>query len=102
MRVFIKQLRLFNANNKLIELAIISYYQAFEQRNKWSRDGLLNPGELKSYDRKLIEKWQEELAFLEMQESLENEAELKRFSVKLYQVCQQKGIIPIRPDFVEE
>lgn len=102
MRVFIKQLRLFNANHKLIELAIISYYQAFEQRNKWSSDGLLNPGELESYDRKLIKKWQEELAFLEMQESLENEAELKRFSVKLYQVCQQKGIIPIRPDFVEE
>ena len=56
MRIFVKQMRLFNAPKKLIELAITNYYRAFEQRNKWAGDGLLNPGKLSGFDRKLFEK----------------------------------------------
>ncbi|WP_143247517.1 ABC-three component system protein [Agaribacterium haliotis] len=102
MRVFVKQMRLFNAPKKLIELAITNYYRAFEQRNKWAGDGLLNPGEISGFDRKLFEKWYEQQAFMEIQEALDTEEAKRAYSAKLYQYCQQQGIVPIRPDFVEE
>lgn len=102
MRIFVKQLGLFNAPKKLIELAITNYYRAFEQRNKWAGDGLLNPGEISGFDRKLFEKWYEQQAFMELQESLDTEEAKRAYSAKLYQYCQQQGVVPIRPDFVEE
>jgi len=102
MRIFVKQMRLFNAPKKLIELAISNYYRAFEQRNKWAGDGLLNPGEISAFDRKLFETWYEQQAFMEMQETLDTEEAKRAYSAKLYQYCQQQGVVPIRPDFVEE
>lgn len=102
MRIFVKQMRLFNAPKKLIELAITNYYRAFEQRNKWAGDGLLNPGEISGFDRKLYEKWYEQQGFMEMQEALDTEDAKRSYSAKLYQYCQQQGVVPIRPDFVEE
>jgi len=100
MRVFIKQMRLFNAPKKLIEIAIVNYYRAFEQRNKWAGDGLLNPGELNGFDRRLVEKWEEEQAFLEMQEEFDTADAKKKFAARLYQYCQQRGVVPIRSDFM--
>ncbi len=67
IRIFVRQMRLFSAPKKLIELAIINYYRAFEQRSKWVGNGLLNPGEISGFDRKLYEKWCEQQAFMEMQ-----------------------------------
>jgi len=101
LRLFIQQLRLFNAPKNMIELAIINYYRAFEQRTKWSVDGLLNPGELSQYDRKLCEQWKEQQSFLEAMEIIENEQDKLRYSVKLYQQCFSKGVVPIRHDFTE-
>ncbi|EJM7233869.1 TPA: ABC-three component system protein [Vibrio cholerae] len=102
MRLFVMQMHLFKAPKKLIELAITNYYRAFEQRNKWAGDGLLNPGEISRFDRKLFEKWSEQQAFMEIQESLNTEEAKRAYSAKLYQYCQQQGVVPIRPDFVEE
>ncbi|KAB7695019.1 ABC-three component system protein [Plesiomonas shigelloides] len=102
MRIFVMQMRLFKAPKKLIELAITNYYRAFEQRSKWAGDGLLNPGEISGFDRKLFEKWSEQQAFMEMQEALDTEEAKRAYSAKLYQYCQQHGVVPIRPDFVEE
>ncbi|MEW8147977.1 MAG: ABC-three component system protein, partial [Candidatus Thiodiazotropha endolucinida] len=65
-------------------------------------DGLLNPGEISGFDRKLCEKWYEQQAFMEMQEALDTEEAKRAYSAKLYQYCQQQGVVPIRPDFVEE
>ena len=101
-RTFVQQLRLFKAPSSMIELGIINYYRAFEQRNKWSADGLLNPGELNEFDRKLFEKWQEQQAYLEAISNLETEIEKKKYSVELYHFCQQQGVVPIRPDFMEQ
>ncbi|BFM07093.1 ABC-three component system protein [Halioxenophilus aromaticivorans] len=102
MRIFVKQMRLFKAPKKLIELAITNYYRAFEQRNKWAGDGLLNPGEISGFDRKLFEKWYEQQAFMEMQTALDTDEAKRAYSARLYQYCQQQGVVPIRPDFVEE
>lgn len=100
-RVFVAQLKLFNAPPRMIQHAIINYYRAFEQRNKWHLDGLLNPGELGSYDRRLSEKWSERLSYLEAQQALEAEENKNKFALELYQHCQENGVIPIRRDFIE-
>ena len=101
LRLFVQQLRLFNAPKIMIEQAITYYYRAFEQRTKWSTDGLLNPGELSKYDRKLCEQWKEQQSFLEAMEIIENEQDKLRYSVKLYQQCFSKCVVPIRHDFTE-
>jgi len=100
-RLFIQQLRLFKAPRKMMELAVINYYRAFEQRNKWAVDGLLNPGELDKFDRKLLEKWQEKQAYLEAIQDIATEEGKRIFSVELYQHCQDNGVVPIRRDFIE-
>lgn len=41
-RIFVQQLRLFNAPKSMMELAILNYFRAFEQRTKWTSDGLLS------------------------------------------------------------
>ena len=101
LRVFLQQLRLFDAPKSMLELALKNYYRAFEQRNKWTVDGLLNPGELGIFDQKLEEQWQEQQSFLEIFENLETEQDKKRYSAKLYQACQKDGVVPIRPEFIE-
>jgi hypothetical protein len=100
-RVFIQQLHLFNAPKKMIEQAIIYYYRAYEQRIKWSVDGLLQPGELSKFDRKLHEKWKDQQAFLEIMEDIATEEGKRRFSAQLYQHCLHNGVVPIRRDFIE-
>lgn len=101
LRVFVQQLRLFKAPKTMLEQAVKNYYRAFEQRNKWTVDGLLNPGELGRYDRRLEEQWLEQQSFLELLENIETEQGKQRYSVKLYMVCQNEGVIPIRPEFIE-
>ena len=100
-RFFVTQLKLFNAPPRMIQHAIINYYRAFEQRNKWHIDGLLNPGELGVYDRKLSEKWSERLSYLEALHAQVVDANKNRFALELYQYCQENGVIPIRSDFSE-
>jgi hypothetical protein len=101
LRVFVQQLRLFKAPKVMLEQAVKNYYRAFEQRNKWTVDGLLNPGELGRYDRRLEEQWLEQQSFLELLEDIETEQDKQRYSTKLYMVCQNEGVIPIRHEFIE-
>jgi len=100
-RTFLRQLRLLNAPKSMMEQAIVSYFRAYGQRNKWSSDGLLVPGELHSYDRRLEDEWLENQSFLELTMDLEADEDRRRFSGKLYQKCFQYGVIPIRRDFLE-
>jgi hypothetical protein len=100
-RVFVQQLRLFGAPKNMIERAIVSYYRAFEQRTKWSSDGLLNPGELSNYDRKLLDHWKDQQAHLEIVEDIDTEHGKRKYSAELYNQCLQNGVVPIRKDFME-
>ncbi len=101
LRVFVQQLRLFNAPKKMIEQAVVYYYRAFEQRTKWLTDGLLNPGELSKYDRKLHEQWKDHQPYLEIMLETETEQGKRKYSAELYNQCLQNGVIPIRRDFTE-
>ena len=100
-RNFVQQLHLFSAPKGMIEQAIVNYFRAFEQRNKWATDGLLKPGELGGYDRRLQEQWVEHRSFLELNCEIESEQDKRRYSAALYQSCLQKGVVPIRKDFLE-
>tara|TARA_R110002167_G_C12700574_1_gene653450 strand:+ start:3408 stop:4607 length:1200 start_codon:yes stop_codon:yes gene_type:complete len=100
-RGFVQQLRLFNAPNSMIEQAIVNYFRAFEQRTKWASDGLLEPGELNGFDRRLHEQWIENKSFIELRDDIESEKNKRRFSAELYQKCLQNGVVPIRKDFLE-
>ena len=101
LRVFIQQLRLFNAPKSMLEQAIIYYYRAFEQRTKWSADGLLQPGELSKFDQKLHEEWKNHQAYLEIIEDIKTQEGKRRFAANLYHNCLDKGVVPIRRDFIE-
>lgn len=101
LRIFIQQLRLFNAPKTMLEQAIIYYYRAFEQRTKWSVDGLLQPGELGKFDRRLHEQWKDKQAYLEIMEDIATEEGKRKFSAQLYQHCLENGVVPIRRDFIE-
>ena len=100
-RNFVNQLRLLDAPSAAIKLAIINYYRAYEQRIKWSSDGLLKPGELKQYDKKLMEEWLHHKSLLEFGFDLSESENKIKYAQKLYKKCQIEGVIPIRPDFKE-
>ncbi|MCF7981557.1 MAG: hypothetical protein K9K86_06195 [Pseudomonadales bacterium] len=100
-RNFVNQLRLIDAPTNAIKLAIINYYRAYEQRVKWSSDCLLKPGELKKYDKKLMEEWLHHKSLLEFDFDLSESEKKIKYARKLYKKCQDEGVIPIRPDFKE-
>lgn len=100
-RFFVRQLSLFEAPPAMTEQAILNYFRAFEQRTKWASDGLLQPGELSAYDRRLKELWAEHKSFVELNSLMESTKDNRRFSAALYQKCLQDGIVPIRKEFSE-
>ncbi|MFF3669590.1 ABC-three component system protein [Microtetraspora malaysiensis] len=71
-RTFIRQLDLIGLGNRRIELAVRDYLRASTQRSRWSRENLLLPGEIGSYERRLREEW--ETHFAVMQDELGEEA----------------------------
>lgn len=100
-RNFVQQLRLFKAHKNMMRQAIVNYFRAFEQRTKWASDGLLEPGELSRYDRRLHEQWVEHKSFIELRDDIEADQDKRRYSTDLYQKCLQNGVVPIRKDFLE-
>ncbi|WP_082171884.1 ABC-three component system protein [Methylobacterium indicum] len=56
-RTFVMQLNALNLPQERIQLAILDYYRAFEQRSSWSRENLLILGEIEGYEDRLIEEW---------------------------------------------
>lgn len=100
-RKYVQQLRLFNAPIKMMEQAVLYYFRAFEQRNKWASDGLLEPGELGHYDRRLHEQWVENQSFLELEGDIESEQDIRKRSAELYRSCLQNSVVPIRKNFLE-
>lgn len=55
---FVEQIRLATSHSKRITLAIQDYYRAWEQRSRWQRQHLLFVGDLKIYEKRLIEEWE--------------------------------------------
>jgi len=98
-RVFVEQLRLVGASSMAIRGAIVNYYRAYEQRSRWSRDGLVKPGELKTYLKRLEEEWQNHYSLMFPDFDLAATDQCKKFGRDVYTKCQNEGALAIRKDF---
>lgn len=65
---FVQQIKLATRHTTRITSAIQDYYRAFEQRSRWQRQDLLFVGDLKSYEKRLVEEW--ELLFAAIEDKL--------------------------------
>ncbi len=100
-RIFIEQLRLIEVGSKTIQKAISDYYRAFTQRSKWIADGHLVIGDLKKYEKRLVDEW-ERLFFAFEEEFTESttEADKVKAGRNLYRLIQELKI-HIRPKCTE-
>lgn len=102
-RTFIEQLRLVAISNPRIRSAIEDYYRAYAQRSRWLRDGLVLPGDLEGYQRRLVDEWKRR--YDTMVEDLGDgatEDQKTRDGRALYGWCEQQAHIPIRPNCTEK
>ena len=99
MRVFLKQIRLLGVTRNTLQIAITNYYRAIEQRNRWSRDGLLRVGELGEYDRKLKDEWQQIKSLVDLEMDASNEAARVVCGKSIYVKCQSDEMPKIRSGF---
>ncbi len=56
-RVFVHQLRVIALANARIRECIYDHNRAFAQRSRWQREKLIGAGELRNYERALVEEW---------------------------------------------
>lgn len=98
-RIFIEQLRLIDAPNSVIELAIINYYRAYEQRSRWLRENLVKPGEVGKYLTRLKDEWNHHRSLQEMNIAGHDKINPVQLGRNIYSSCQNEGARPIRRDF---
>lgn len=98
-RLFLDQLRLIDAGNQVLERGIVNYYRAEEQRSRWAKESLLNPGEMKTYLKKLTNEFEDRKALLSLKIAVGSPEDKIKFGRELYIDCQAEGSIPIRPMF---
>lgn len=59
---FVKQLELLSVTNKITEYAIIDYWKAYQQRDRWIKDELLYDSDLIKYENRIVDAWKKEFA----------------------------------------
>lgn len=57
-RQFVQQLDWIQVSPRYIELAVLDYYRAYEQRTFWATEDLIGIDELERYERDLRESWE--------------------------------------------
>jgi len=101
-RMFIRQLELIGIGERRLLFAIRDYWRAYTQRSKWVEDGLLYPGELDTYERRLREAW--ESRFEMMRDLLGDSAveeTIRAEAQKLYGWAENDAAIYIRSKVTE-
>lgn len=75
-RQFVRQLEWIGQTPRYIELAVLDYYRAYEQRTFWATEDLIGIDELGAYERKLRESWERqfEMAAAELPPGADDEA----------------------------
>jgi hypothetical protein len=101
-RTMVRQLVLVRLSDRRIELCLTNYMRAFRQKARWMRDGLVLPGELSDYERRLSEEW--ESLFEKMKQDLgeaASEKMMRDYGIKLLEWCEQQIGLRLRPNFSE-
>jgi hypothetical protein len=96
-RPFVEQLRKVNIGPSRIEYAMRDFYRASEQRARWAREELLVDGELKNYERELVEAW--EPRFSAMVDGLSQgcaASEKATAGATVYKWVEQDAVLPFR------
>ncbi|KAB8140725.1 hypothetical protein F8S13_22210 [Chloroflexia bacterium SDU3-3] len=104
-RMFVKQLRYIDSRTERINQAILDYYRAFEQRSKWVHDQLLIDDELITYERKLIDVWENyRITILENEPSsgLDSEEHCREIGRNILKLLFQESNIRIKPSVDEQ
>jgi hypothetical protein len=98
---FVRQIELIRANKQRIAAAIRDYYRAFEQRSRWLREDLVYIGEVRQYERRLVEAW--DLVFLAMKDEIGEAAtdDAKHQAARSVLRWAEQSVIPIRPRVTE-
>lgn len=79
-RLFVKQLEWVRVGDERINLAILDYWRAYQQKSKWVRDELLFDNELDKYELRLIDAWRRR--FLIMRDELSASASNTQKEIK--------------------
>lgn len=99
-RIFVEQLRLIMLHHARIRQAVYDHNRAFLQRSRWQREHLLNPHDLETYDRLLIEEWKR--VFLPIEEgevdSELDEAALRRAGQNVFIALGQRSLPEVRAE----
>lgn len=69
---FTSQLRIVDVVEERIAIAIRDYHRAYTNTSRWSREGLLLPGELGKYEVRIVDEWQRH--FERMRQDIGDEA----------------------------
>jgi hypothetical protein len=101
-RTFYHQATLANISTNRILIAVRDYLRAVTQRTRWSRIGVLLPGELEDYERRLTEEW--EIVFERLKNELgENAAEKEKIRIakRIYGWAEDANLAPLREKCTE-
>lgn len=100
--VFVEQLKWIAYTNRQLGLAISDYHRAFAQRSRWSREGLVFPGELDQYERRLVEQWRRVFAdMLARLGSGATEPEQQAAGMEMLTGLRDSNTVTIRPRYAE-
>ena len=94
---FVQQLELSGINQRRIFRAVQDFYRAFAQRSRWVREDLIDLGELKQYERRLVEEW--EIVFDQVADELGTDAAEEASRDAAQKLCKwaEDADFPIRP-----
>jgi len=99
-KLFVRQLTLAGIKERRTSLAIRDWLRAVKQRSSWSREGLVQFGELGKYDGILFEEWQHKFeALVEELDEDPSDSDLMQTARQIYQWADEAQAPPIRRDF---
>lgn len=101
-RQFVEQLRAIGMPTDSLELAILDFYRAFSQRAHWARVNVLVGGEMKKFERRLVEEWKRAKAWAKVSE-MDSEEQLQEAGRRLYDWAEnQSRGLQIRKQVTED
>ncbi|MEQ5840340.1 hypothetical protein N0A02_12970 [Paraburkholderia acidicola] len=89
-RQFVQQLRAIGMPTDSLELAILDFYRAFSQRAHWARVNVLVGGEMKKFERRLVEEWKRAKAWVKVSET-DNEEQLQEAGRRMYDWAENQS-----------